>query len=161
MCLRSHSSYWTSTCDEASAGLLCSFYYTLTNDNLLHMFFICEMYVQIFIYVYKRRAGRGTDASRVIVDDAYPQILIKNDQNTTAPLKHQLYFAFRTAIQDRVSFVADVQNPDDRHYLRTEFFHCVKIHYFYRTGAHPRGRTWKACTSEYGPRICSLEQTAH
>lgn len=33
MCLRSHSSYWMSACDEASAGLLCSFYYTLTNDT--------------------------------------------------------------------------------------------------------------------------------
>lgn len=82
------------------------------------MFFICDIYIKMYI---KDRLAEERAASRVIINDAYSQILIKSDQNTTAPLKHQLCNAFRTAIQNHVTSMADVQNPDDRHYLQTAF----------------------------------------
>ncbi|GAA6110637.1 uncharacterized [Tachysurus ichikawai] len=69
----------------------------------------------------KDELAENRAASRVIIDDAYEQILIKSDQNTTDPLKHQLCNAFRTDIQNHVTSMADVQNPDDRHYLQTAF----------------------------------------
>lgn len=72
------------------------------------------------MYIKDKLAEEWT-ASRVIINDAYPQILIKSDQNTTAPLKHQSCNAVRPAIQNHVTSMADVQNPDDRHYLQIAF----------------------------------------
>lgn len=76
----------------------------------------------LYIYIYKKSdLAEDWTTSRVFINDAFPQIPIKSDQNTTAPLKHQLCNAFRTAIQNHATSMADVQNPDDRHYLQTVF----------------------------------------